>query len=118
MIAITVVIVAAVLALALPVATGVRHAVMPRLAPVVLVLGAVTGAWQLGAGIVQAVSRGAVGRESSVSLLLGASAICMASAFLPSAEHAAPRLVPMVLSALFACAAALLSRALRARAQH
>lgn len=118
MIAITVVIVVAVLALALPVATAVRQAVTPRLAPIVLVLGAVAGAWQLGAGIVRAVSRGAVGRESSVSLLLGASAICMASAFLPSAAHAAPRLVPLVLSALFAGAASLLSRARRARAHH
>lgn len=117
LIGITLVVTVAVLALALPAAAAVRQAVMQRLPLVVLVLGAIAGVWQLVAGIVSAVAHGRIGEKSSVSLLLGASAISMALAFLPASVHAAPRLLPLTGSALFAGLAALASYRQRARSQ-
>jgi hypothetical protein len=118
LIGITLVIVVATLALALPAAAPVRAAVVPLLPTFVLVLGTIAGVWQLVAGIASAVANGGIGVAQSVPLLLGASAIAMVLAFLSPGPHSAPRLFPLVCSALLAAAAALISRVARARSNH
>ena len=115
LIGITLVIVTAGIALMLPAAASVRQAVVPRLPVIVIALAMVSGAWQLTTGVAKAIARGGFDAESAIALLLGASAICMAWAFLPSAPRMTPRLFPLLGSALFAAAAAALSHVERAR---
>jgi hypothetical protein len=97
-------------ALALPAAASVRQAIGPQLPLVVVVLGTLTGVWQLVTGVVAAVRNGGIGASAAVPLSLGVSACCMALAFLPPAPHSAPRLLPVFGAAFFAIAAAALQR--------
>ncbi len=103
-------------ALALPAAASVRLEIGPQLPIVVVVLGTLTGAWQLVSGIVAAMRNGGVGSAAAVPLSLGVSAICMALAFLPPTPNSAPRLLPSLGAAVFAVTAAVLQRRAREHA--
>lgn len=111
--------VVACIALATPWAEPFRRAIRPGLPMFVVVLATVSAVGQLVVGTVQLVSKPVSKSErwraAALPLSLGASALCMALAFLPHPERSSLHLFPLFGAALFAVAAAALQRRARER---
>ena len=102
---------------ATPWAAPFRRELRPELPIIVILLAAISAVAQLVIGTVQLFSRSAWRRAAALPFSLGASALCMALAFLSRTRYDPPRLVPLIGAAVFAVTAAALHRRARERSE-
>ena len=111
------IVVVASLAIATPWAASLRHSMRPQLPQFVVVVATLVGVIQLVMGAVQGFGRRGGWHAAALPMVLGASALLMALAFLPGEPGTVPRLLPIVGAASFALIAAVLQRRARERSE-
>ena len=106
-----------IIALATPWAEPFRRNIRPELPLVVLILGAMSAAAQLVAGVAAFFSNKGAWKSAALPISLGASALCMALAFLPFAFGRSLSVYLLIGAAFFALLAATLQHRARHRSE-